>query len=106
MPAGRITKKGTHMARPVRETHNEQLRDPEMAAQYLNAALEDGNSAVILMALRQVADAQENGVSGLAARASLGRESMYKILSSKGNPKLSSFTKIIESLGLHLKVEA
>lgn len=93
------------MARQIKDTHSEQLRDPEIAAQYLNAALEDGDSAVILMALRQVAEAQENGISGLAARASLGRESLYKILSSKGNPKLSSFTKIIESLGLHLKVE-
>jgi probable addiction module antidote protein len=93
------------MARQIKDTHSEQLRDPEIAAQYLNAALEDGDSAVILMALRQVAEAQENGISGLAARASLGRESMYKILSSKGNPKLSSFTKIIESLGLHLRVE-
>ena len=94
------------MTHSVRGTHNKQLRDPEIAAQYINAALEDGDAAVILMALRQVADAQADGISGLAARASLGRESMYKILSSKGNPKLSSFTKIIESLGLHLKVEA
>ena len=71
----------------------------------MSEALDDGNAAVILMALRNVAEAQENGISGVAARANLGRESMYKMLSASGNPKLSSFTKIIQGLGLHLKVE-
>jgi probable addiction module antidote protein len=94
------------MTRNVSTTHDQQLRDPEIAAMYLNEALRDGDSAVILMALRNVAKAQEKGISGLAEQTQLGRESMYKMLSTNGNPKLSSFTKIIESLGLHLKVEA
>ena len=93
------------MTRSVRETHNELLRDPEIAAEYLSAALEDADSAVILMALRNVAEAQEDGISGLATRSELGRESMYKMLSKSGNPKLSSFTKVIQGLGLKLKVE-
>ncbi|MES9904059.1 MAG: addiction module antidote protein [Sedimenticola sp.] len=94
------------MARNVRTTHNEYLRDPEVAAVYLSEALEDGDPAVILMALRNIAEAQEDGISGLANRAHLGRESMYKMLSATGNPKLSSFTKLVHGLGLHLKVEA
>ncbi|BFM04869.1 addiction module antidote protein [Halioxenophilus aromaticivorans] len=94
------------MARNIRATHNEQLRDPEIAAEYLSEALEDGDAAVILMALRNIAEAQEDGISGLAERAHLGRESMYKMLSTSGNPKLSSFTKLIHGLGLKLKVEA
>lgn len=93
------------MARNVRVTHSEHLRDPEVAAEYLSEALEDGDASVILMALRNIAEAQEDGISGLATRAHLGRESMYKMLSSAGNPKLSSFTKIIQGLGLHLKVQ-
>ena len=93
------------MTRSVRETHNELLRDPEIAAEYLSAALEDADAAVILMALRNVAEAQEDGISGLATRSELGRESMYKMLSKSGNPKLSSFTKVIQGLGLKLKVE-
>ena len=94
------------MTRSVRETHNELLRDPEIAAEYLSAALEDADAAVILMALRNVAQAQEDGISGLATRSELGRESMYKMLSKSGNPKLSSFTKVIQGLGLKLKVES
>ncbi|MFT6732128.1 MAG: putative addiction module antidote protein [Polaribacter sp.] len=65
----------------------------------------DGDAAVILMALRNIAEAQEDGIAGLAARSELGRESMYKMLSEKGNPKLSSFTKLIHGLGLKLKIE-
>lgn len=93
------------MVRNVRETHNEHLRDPEVAAEYLSEALEDGDAAVILMALRNIAEAQEDGIAGLAQRSHLGRESMYKMLSTKGNPKLSSFTQLIHGLGLKLKVE-
>ncbi len=93
------------MARNVRATHNEHLRDSEVAAEYLSDALEEGNAAVILMALRNIAEAQEDGITGLATRSELGRESMYKMLSATGNPKLDSFTKIIHGLGLKLKVE-
>lgn len=94
------------MKRDIRETHNEHLRDPEVAAEYLSEALEDGDAAVILMALRNIAEAQEDGIAGLAMRSDLGRESMYKMLSENGNPKLSSFTRVIRALGLRLKVES
>ncbi|MEX0941565.1 MAG: addiction module antidote protein [Pseudomonadales bacterium] len=93
------------MARSVRVTHNEHLRDPEVVAEYLSEALEDGDPAVILMALRNIAEAQTDGISGLAQRSNLGRESMYKMLTASGNPKLSSFTKVVHGLGLKLKVE-
>ncbi len=93
------------MVRNVRTTHSEYLRDSEVAAEYLNEALGDGDPSVVLMALRNIAEAQEGGIAGLAARAHLGRESMYKMLSGAGNPKLSSFTKVIDGLGLHLKVQ-
>lgn len=94
------------MVRNVRMTHSEHLRDSEVAAEYINEALEEGNPSVVLMALRNIAEAQEGGIAGLATRAHLGRESMYKMLSEGGNPKLSSFNKVIQGLGLHLKVEA
>jgi len=98
-------KKGKSKPPEIRATHNSFLRNQEVAAEYLNAALEDGEPAVILMALRNIAEAQEDGISGLAIRSNLGRESMYKMLSKTGNPKLSSFTKVIQALGLKLKIE-
>jgi len=93
------------MTRNVRSTHNQYLRDPEVAAEYLSEALDDGDPSVILMALRNIAEAQEGGISELASKSELGRESMYKMLSTTGNPKLSSFTKVIHGLGLKLRVE-
>lgn len=89
----------------IREAHNVYLHDPAFAAEYLNAAMEMGDSVTILMAVRNIAEAQEDGIAGLASRSHLGRESMYKMLSANGNPKLASFTKVIQGLGLRLKVE-
>lgn len=79
------------------------LTKPEEAAAYLNAALEDGSKDVFLLALRDIADAK--GMSCLSRKSKLNRESMYRMLSSRGNPQLSSLTSILENAGLRLAVE-
>lgn len=88
----------------VRETHNKHLKDPEVAAEYINEALSSNDVSIILMAIRNVVDAQEGGISGVAAKAELGRESMYKMLSPKGNPKLSTLNSLFHGLGLKIEV--
>jgi probable addiction module antidote protein len=90
--------------RSVRKTHNEHLRDPEVAAAYLNEAIETNDPAVLLMAIRNLAEAQQDGIAGLADRAQLGRESLYKTLAPKGNPKLTTFAALLHGLGLKLHV--
>ena len=79
------------------------LADPVEAAEYLNAALEDGSQEVFLLALRDVAYAR--GLTRLARETSLNRENMYRILSEQGNPQLSSLKALLDSLGLKLAVE-
>lgn len=79
------------------------LANPEEAAAYLNAALEDGAQDVFLLALRDIAEAK--GMARLSRKAKLNRESMYRMLSRKGNPQLSSLASILESAGLRLAVE-
>ena len=79
------------------------LADREEAAAYLNAALEDGSQDVFLMALRDVAEAK--GITRLARETSLNRENMYRILSERGNPQLSSLTAVLHQLGLRLSVQ-
>ena len=64
------------------------LTDPQEAAAYLSAALEDGGQDVFLLALRDVAEAR--GLSQVARKAKLNRENMYRILSVEGNPQLST----------------
>lgn len=79
------------------------LTDPEEAAAYLNAALDDGSQEIFLMALRDVAETK--GIMELARESSLNRENVYRILSGKGNPQLSSLKALLETLGLRLAVE-
>ncbi len=79
------------------------LADPAEAAAYLNAALEDGSQEIFLMALRDIAEAK--GMTTLSKKAKLNRESLYRMLSNKGNPQLSSLTNLLECAGLRLAVE-
>ncbi len=81
----------------------EDLVDPVEAAEYLNAALEDGSQEVFLMALKDVANAK--GISEIARMTDLNRENLYRILSTKGNPKLKSLNSVLHSVGLKLTVE-
>lgn len=81
----------------------EALADPEEAAAYLNAALVDNSQDVFLMALRDVANAR--GLTRLARETLLNRENIYRILSEKGNPQLSSLRALLDSLGLKPAVE-
>jgi probable addiction module antidote protein len=80
----------------------ESLKNRRRAKAYLNAALEDDDPRVFLLALRNVA--QAHGVSKLAAQSALNRESLYKMLSGRGNPSLKSLGALLESLGFRLAV--
>jgi probable addiction module antidote protein len=88
--------------RDYRESLLYDLQDPGEAAAYLTAALEEGDSAVFLLALRDVADAR--GMSMLAAKAQLNRENLYRMLSEYGNPQLDSLTALLDALDLRLAV--
>lgn len=81
----------------------ESLKDPEEAAGYLNTALEGGDVRVFLSALRHVVQAQ-GGLSEIAKRTDKSRTSLYKTLSSQGNPYLKSTNEILFAMGLHLKI--
>ena len=77
--------------------------DPELAAEYLNAAAEDGDARVYLAALRTVAEAK--GMAKVAKAAGLPRESLYRALSSSGNPRFSTLHAILRAAGLKMAVE-
>jgi probable addiction module antidote protein len=80
--------------------------DPEFAAEYLKAALEDTDEPkVLLIALRQLAEAK-GGMAKVAKAAGIERESLYRALSTRGNPRLSTLIAIIRAMGLSLTVKA
>ena len=79
----------------------EDLKDPDYAAGYLTAALEEGQD-VFLLAVRDVAQAL-GGMTELSKATELNRENLYDMFSKDGNPRLSSLLPIIEKLGFEVK---
>jgi probable addiction module antidote protein len=75
--------------------------DKERAA-YLEVALEDGNPGLVTAVLGDIA--RSKGMTRVARKAGLGRESLYKSLSKDGNPKLDTVLKIVHALGLKFSV--
>ena len=79
---------------------SEHLASEEDMAAYLEAALQEGDAALIAAALGDIAKAK--GMSQIARETGLGRESLYKSLSAEGNPEFDTIMKVINSLGLQL----
>ncbi len=98
----RKQKKGS-ASKPYHPELIKELRDPREAAEYLNAALEDGDPEAFLLAVRNVAEAQ-GGVAQLAEAAKLNRESLYRMLSERGNPELRSLDALLHALGFRLAI--
>ncbi len=82
----------------------EHLKTEEEMTAYLNVALEEGDSALIVAVLGDIARAK--GMSQIARDAGLGRESLYKALSPTGNPEFATILKVVDALGLRLHVLA
>lgn len=80
------------------------LKDVAEAAAYLEAVLEEGDQAAIMLALRQIAQAQ-GGVAEIARKAKLTREATYKMLSKSGNPELRSLSAVLKATGLRIAVK-
>ena len=104
----RTTRSAAKKAAPPSVPHEPwliaRLKRPEMAAAYLEAAIEDGDQGALMMALRHVAQAQ-GGVAEIARRSNLTREATYRILSKTGNPELRSFTALLAGAGLRLSIK-
>jgi probable addiction module antidote protein len=79
--------------------------NPDRIEGFLQTALEeyekDPDEAALLMALRHVAKAK-GGMTELAKKTNLSRESLYKTLSPTGNPRLRNLQRILETFGYSL----
>lgn len=78
------------------------LQDPAYASEYLNEAMREGSQEIFMLALRDVAKAK--GIAKAARGSNLNRETMYRMLSEKGNPNLSTLSKLLDTLGLTLTI--
>ena len=84
-------------------TINSLKDDPAFAAEYLSAVIGDGEPSEIMTALRRISEAKD-GVSAIAASTNLNAKSLYRTLSSRGNPRLKNLLAILSALNLKLSV--
>ena len=78
-------------------------KDPAFAADYLNSILEDGDQEELMLALRRLAKAF-GGVQKLAEDAELNANTVYRTLSSQGNPELKSLRAVLRAMGMQITV--
>ena len=93
------------MNKAIKYNTADYLKSPEEVAQYIETVLEEDDPALLLVALRNVAESQ-GGMAMMAKNSGLSRESLYRTLSENGNPKISTLIAIMKALGLHLSVRA
>ncbi len=79
------------------------LDDDIAVATYMSDALETADAAFITDALGVIARAR--GMSQVAKDAGVSRESLYRALSSNGNPEFATILKVMSALGLKLSAE-
>lgn len=80
------------------------LTNDMVIAEYLSAAVEDPNPDVFLAALGDVAKAR--GMAQIAKEAGLGRESLYKALSTGSHPRYETVNAVLRALGVKFTVVA
>lgn len=80
-----------------------ELKDPDFAASYLAAALDEGDEVFITDALSKVMKA--HGATALASETGIARQALYKMCSAEGNPSFKNVTKLLAALGLEITIQ-
>lgn len=78
------------------------IASPDDVRLHLEAAFEDGSPSVIAQMIGAVA--RSNGMAELARQTGLSRESLYRALSVKGNPTLSTLVQVLDAMGYRLSI--
>lgn len=101
MRTGKITKPAPASApfRAADYLHS----DAEIAA-YIEWMMIGGDARVVPVALRTVVEAS-GGMAALATKTGLSRETLYRTLSERGNPRLDTLATILRAFGLRLSVQ-
>ncbi len=80
------------------------LDSKEAIQAYMEEALETDDPAFIAKALGTIARAR--GMAKIAKKAGLSRESLYKALSTEGNPEFGTVIRVMQALGLKFSISA
>ena len=79
-------------------------RDPDLAAEYLNSVLIDGDETDLMLALRTLSKAF-GGIQEVARQAEVNAHTLYRTLSEQGNPELKTLSAILKAMGMRLAVQ-
>lgn len=87
----------------VEELKNNLEHEDVFMEEIINQFNETQNPKIILSALRHLVKAE--GVSKIAKKTGLTRETFYKSLSSKGNPRMDTLFSILKALGCKFLID-
>ena len=82
----------------------QRLKDPDYAVDYLSEVLQNETQEAFLIALKNVIDARTESVADLAEEIGVTRQCLYKMLSEEGNPRLSTLSQLLKSLGMKMNI--
>jgi probable addiction module antidote protein len=82
----------------------ERLKDPEYAAGYIAAAMEENDPSFLQVVLGDVIRA--HGVSKISEITGIARQALYKMISEDGNPTMKNVNKLLDAVGLEIDVKA
>ena len=78
--------------------------DPDLAAEYLNSVLTDGDETDLMLALRSLSKAY-GGVQEVARQAEVNALTLYRTISEQGNPELKTLSAILRAKGMRLAAQ-
>jgi probable addiction module antidote protein len=90
--------------KPYKPLLVERLIDPEYAVAFLTEVLQEESQEAFLIALRTVIEARQESFGDLADKAGVTRQGLYKMLSEDGNPRLSTLSQVLRSLGMKISI--
>lgn len=80
------------------------LKTEKDIAAYLSAVLEDGDPALFVAAIGDIARAK--GMTEIAKKSGVTRESLYRALKIEARPRYETVARVIQALGMKLSVHA
>jgi len=81
----------------------EHINSKEDVLAYLEAALEENDTELLLAVVGDIA--RSEGMGQIAKNVNLARESLYRSLSAEGNPSFSTVVKVLDALGYQLSIK-
>ena len=93
-------------SQPYKPLLLERLSDPQYAVGFLTEVLQHESQEAFLIALRHVVEARKGTLSELAEQVGVTRQGLYKMLSEGGNPRLSTLSQLLQSLGMKISISA